>query len=302
MPLPPTNPLGTPDKTTENVSFAAVGTAGNDLTTEVLVAPRDGYLTAARLIPVGAAAFDATNNRTWAIVDATTLSLTDGCIVDPAVGKGPWVSTTAYTTGQWVTLNNLPYVCIVNITGSTGPGVDTSHWQQIASPGLHIVNTLSTAVTQDFVGAGISDSGNTDIPASTFIGAIKKVGSATAIIMSSVAPGPTTADGGPGNVTLTQGPVTQPTAFPAAATTAVTGTAVISRTCTVGASRTLATFTCSTVSLAAGTEVDLVLSTTDTKVYRGDVVKLTSTHNAAGVADPGGTLQLELTSYDEGLG
>lgn len=73
---------------------------------------------------------------------------------------------------------------------------------------------------------------------------------------------------------------------------------------TIGASRTLATLAyVSGVTATADVPKDQTLSTTDTKVYKGDVIKVVSTHvGATGLADPGGTMQLEITAYAEGSG
>lgn len=296
MPVAPSAILGDPQKDLFEVPFAAVGTAGNDLTTEVAVVRRTGYITKATLIPAGAATADATNKRTWSVADATTRAPTDGCIVDPASAKGPWNVATAYTSGQSVVLNNLMYVCISAVTGGTGPGVDTSHWQQIAAMGLSWVNSVTGAFTADDVGKAISDSGNTNIPANSFIGAVvvAPTGTASAACLVSVVPPSGQATGtqtAPFPTQQTQGQVAN----------SVNGTAVVARTVTIGASRTaLATFTCSTVSLVAGTPINLTLSTTDTRVFAGDVLTLTSTHVASGVADPGGNLQLEIVAEGEG--
>jgi hypothetical protein len=294
MPILPTNIPGDPDTDVYSVPFAAVGTAGNDLTTEVAVVARTGYLTSAKLIPVGAATADATDKRTWSIQDVTTRAPTDGCIVDPANALGPWNSATAYTSGKSVILNNLMYVCISSVTGGTGPGVDTSHWQQIAAMGLGWVNTVTGAFTADDVGKAISDSGNTDIPATSFIGAVVSAVSGTASAAAIVSVAPTAPAGN--SPTAAQSQATQ-----GVVPNQVNGVAAVTRTFTIGSSRTaLATFTCSTVSLAAGTSQALALSSTDTKVFAGDVVKLVSTHVGAGVADPGGELQLVVTAVGEG--
>lgn len=290
MPLKPDYPIGAPHQWLENVPFASV-VLGSDLTTEVGIAPFTGYLSAMRLVPVGAATADATNYRTWGLVVGTAKAPTDGCIVDPASGKGAWAAATAYTTGQWVVLNNLPYVCIVNVTGGTGPGVDTSHWQAVARVGLQWVNTL-TVLSKDDIGKVITDAGNTNF-ASSFVGDVAIFNGASAMLLVSVAPrlqDQFAADA----VTRTPQPVL------GSAANAVTATAAITRTVTIGTARTAATFSCNgAVNLVAGTEIDGVLGT-DVRVYKGDLIKLTSTHVASGVADPGGTLQVELTSWGEG--
>lgn len=71
---------------------------------------------------------------------------------------------------------------------------------------------------------------------------------------------------------------------------------------TIGASRTLATraYT-SGVSAAANTPTALTLSSTDTKVYKGDILQVVSTHSGStGLADPGGEMQLDIAFYGEG--
>lgn len=295
-PVAPASILGQPEKDLIVTPFAAVGTAGNDLTTEVVQVRRTGYITRATLIPAGAATADATNKRTWSLQDNTTRTAADGCIVDPAAAKGPWNVATAYTAGQSVILNNLMYVCILAVTGGTGPGVDTSHWQQIAAMGLQYVNTVTGAFTLDDVGKAISDSGNTNIPASSFIGAVivSPVGTCSAAVL--VTPSPA---GGQATPSANAVFPTQP--VQGQVPNQVNGTAVVGRTVTIGAARTaLATFTCSTVSLVAGTPIALALSTTDTRVFAGDVLVLNSLHVASGVADPGGELELEIVAEGEG--
>lgn len=71
---------------------------------------------------------------------------------------------------------------------------------------------------------------------------------------------------------------------------------------TIGSSRTLATLAyVSGVVATADVPKDLTLSTTDTKVYKGDTVKVVSAHSGStGLADPGGVMVLEFTSYGEG--
>lgn len=297
MPLPPASG-GAPNTTLEVITLGPQATAGSDLTTEGPRANRKCYLTAARMIPVGAATADATNKRTWTVVDQTTHQVTDGCIVDPASAKGAWLAATAYTTGQWVTLNNLMYVCIVNVTGGTGPGVDTSHWQEIAAAGLNYVNTITAAPTgstyADFLGAAISDSGNTNIAASSKLGVQPTPQTTNTADVQQTQPAK--------NAAIIVSPSVKAWALPLNTATgaAAPGTAVITRTVTFEASRTLATFTCSTVSLVAGTEIDLTLDTADTAIYADDVLKIVSTHVASGVADPGGEIQLELAAYGDG--
>lgn len=122
------------------------------------------------------------------------------------------------------------------------------------------ISSATAAFTQDDVGKAIS---GTNIPAST---TILTVVSATQATMSANATG--------------------------TATTTVF---------TIGASRVLATLDgVGGQNLAAGTPKALVLSTTDTRVFAGDVLQLNSTHQGTGLADPGGTLDLEITSYGEG--
>lgn len=298
MPVLPTNIIGAPEKDVYNIVLPAVATAGNDLTTEVGVIRRTGYVSKVSLVPVGAATADATNNRTWAVVDASTRAPVDGNIVDPTSAKGVWVAATAYTSGQWVIFNNLPYVCISGVTGGTGPGVDTTHWSQVAAVGLNWVNSLTGVFTKDDIGKAFSDSGNTNIPATSFIGAVIEAGapgiaagvSAACIVSVQPAGGqPSNADG----VQLVQN------ANAGRVANQVNGVAVIGRTVTVGGSHTAASFTCATVSEVAGTTIPLVLGA-DTRVYSGDVLKVTSVHNAAGVADPGGTIQVEITNVGDG--
>lgn len=209
MPLAPSKPDLHPHRRTYSVPLAAVATAGNDLTTAGVVVEATGYIRSAKLIPVGAAAFHAANNRTWALVSPSTRVVTDGV-----------------TTNLSKTLTS-----------------------------------ATAAFTDDDKDKAISGTG---IPAST---TIAKIVNATTVELS------------------------------AAATATGTGVSV-----TIGASRTLATFTSSAVSLAADTPQTLVLDSADTKVYKGDVLKVTSVHNASGVADPGGVLQLEVVSYGEGTG
>lgn len=122
------------------------------------------------------------------------------------------------------------------------------------------VTSATGAFTQDDAGKTISGTG---IPAST---TIQSVVNSTTVILS------------------------------AAAT--ATGSSI---SITIGASRTLATLTgVSGTNLVADAEKDLVLSGTDTKVYAGDEIHFASTHVGTGLADPGGTLQLEVTNYGEG--
>lgn len=298
MPVAPSNILAAPQKDAIDVPFATV-VLGADLTTELAVAKRTGYVTKATLVPVGAATADATDKRTWTLVDASTRAPVDGNIVDPASGLGVWNVATAYTAGKWVVLNNLPYVCISSVTGGTGPGVDTTHWSQVAVVGLAWVNSLTAAFTKDDIGKAWSDSGNTNIPATSFIGAVVEAGSpgiasgvSAACIVNVQPPGGQTS----GNVADVQ---TVQNATQGRVQNQVNGVAVIGRTVTVGSSRTLASFTCSTVSLVAGTPIPLVLGA-DTRVYLGDVLKLVSTHVASGVADPGGTVQVEITNLGDG--
>jgi hypothetical protein len=294
MPLPPARPPGTGDMERAEVPLAAVGTANASLTTQGPISDRVAYLTAARYNPNGAAAASGTNFRTWSVVANLTRAITDGCIVDPANALGPWNVATVYTAGKWVVLNNLMYVCTVGVTGGTGPGLDTGHWQQIAAAGLNFVNTLSTAFDADDLGRAISDAGNTNIPASTRLGFAPITGqaqSATAPITQPVA--------GAGQAIVVSGIAT---ALPLcdASGAQVAGTAVVGRTVTVGSVRTLASFATTAVSLAANVEQDLVLSGTDTKIYQGEVITVTSVFTAAGVADPGGMMQLEMTAFGEG--
>lgn len=256
MPLPPTNPTGSPTEDTVGVALAAAA-AGADLTTEDSIAQRTSYLTAARYVPVGAAAADPTNNRTWTVVAQTTRAITDGIVTDTTKLKGTWNVGTAYTTGDVVVLGNLMYSCISTVTGGTGPGVDTAHWTQINGLGLNYLTSLTAAFNQDDVGKTITGTGYT---------------AAT--------------------ITAVQDAQTAQTTPNSAVRNALS--------VTIGASRTLATFTSSVASLAAGVATPLVLSGTDTKIYRDDALKVVSTHNAAGVADPGGNMTLELTAYGEG--
>lgn len=298
MPVAPTNILASPDKDVAEVPFVAIATAGNSLTTEVAVAQRTGYVTKATLIPVGAATADPTNKRTWTVVDASTRAPVDGNIVAATAGKGLWNVATVYAAGDWVVLNNLPYVCISAVTGGTGPGLDTTKWSQVAQVGLAWVNSLTAVFTKDDIGKAWSDAGNTNIPASSFIGAVVEAGSpgiaagvSAACIVSVQPPGgqPNQVDGVPTVQAANAGRVQNQ----------VNGVAVIGRTVTIGASRTLASFTCTTVSLVAGTPIPLVLGT-DTQVYLGDVLKLVSTAVGTGVADPGGTVQVEVTNLGDG--
>ncbi len=71
---------------------------------------------------------------------------------------------------------------------------------------------------------------------------------------------------------------------------------------TIGASRTLATLAyVSGVNATADVPKALTLSSTDIKVYAGDILKVTSVHSGStGLADPGGTMQLEITAFGEG--
>jgi hypothetical protein len=104
---------------------------------------------------------------------------------------------------------------------------------------------------------------------------------------------------GAGQTIVTAGPAT---ALPIcdANGNQVQGVAVTGRTVTVGGPRTLATFSCTTVSLVAGQEQDITLSGTDTKIYQNETLLVSSTHVGTGVADPGGLMQLETTAFGEG--
>ena len=51
------------------------------------------------------------------------------------VPKGAWASGTAYKILDLVTYGGGSYLCIADVTSSTAPNSDTSHWQLIASKG-----------------------------------------------------------------------------------------------------------------------------------------------------------------------
>ena len=51
------------------------------------------------------------------------------------VPKGAWASGTAYKILDLVTYGGGSYLCIADVTSSTTPNSDTSHWQLIASKG-----------------------------------------------------------------------------------------------------------------------------------------------------------------------
>lgn len=126
-----------------------------------------------------------------------------------------------------------------------------------------LISSATAAFTQDDVGKAIS---GTNIPGST---TILSVQSATQATLSANATG--------------------------TATTTVF---------TIGSSRTIGTLTGATsaTTFAAGVEFDIPLSGTDTRVFKGDALQLVSTHIGTGLADPGGTVQIEVTSFGEGSG
>lgn len=140
------------------------------------------------------------------------------------------------------------------------------------------VTSATAALTQDDVGKAVSGTG---IPASTFIGPLTKVGGIAG-----------TGDGTIINLVDANGVAVLATA---------TGSSI---TVTIGSSRTLATKAfVNGVSATADKETDITLSTTDTKVFKGDVVKVVSTHvGSTGLADTGGVYQIVVTHYGEGSG
>lgn len=209
--IPPSvSVAGAPDKRIFIVPLVAVGTAGNDLTTPVFVAPRTGYITKVQLLPLATYTGAATNYRQWNVICPSTRQVTDG----------------------------------------------------VTTSGGFTLTSATAAFTQDDVDKTISGTG---LAASS---KIVTVVSATTVVLDKAM--------------------------------TVTNTGV---TVTIGASRTLATLDAvSGQNLAAGTPKALVLSTTDTKVYAGDLVTLQSLHIGTGLADPGSTLQIEFTAYGEGAG
>jgi hypothetical protein len=84
----------------------------------------------------------------------------------------------------------------------------------------------------------------------------------------------------------------------------LTGAATNNRTFNVidqtQANKVLATVNfASGTNLAAGVELDIPLSGSDTQVAAGDVIALQSVHVGTGLADPGSTVIIELTSFGE---
>lgn len=74
MPLPPTNPTTAPQQQNEEAVAAAVGTAGNDLNTDVAVVERTGFVTRARYIPAATLVGQATNYRRHRLLDISQAS------------------------------------------------------------------------------------------------------------------------------------------------------------------------------------------------------------------------------------
>lgn len=135
----------------------------------------------------------------------------------------------------------------------------------VTTSGSPNISSATAAWTQDDVGKAISGTG---IPAST-----------TILSITQNAPGGSTVIKMDKNATAT-------------------GTSI---TFTIGSSRIIATLDgVGGQNLATGTPKALVLSTTDTRVFAGDELVLNSTHQGTGLADPGGTLDLEITAYAEG--
>lgn len=243
------------------INVNMIATAGGaDATFEAVTVPRTGYLTRASFIAAATLTGADTNSRTQTVVAPTTRVVTDGIVV---------VAGTAASKGPW--LSPGPYVTgdvvtynnqayVAIASATTEAPTDTTKWQPVNAFGLGYLTSRTAAFTQDDVGKTISGTGFT-----------------SAVILAVQ------------DATTAQ--VTPNSAIRNALST------------TIGASRTLATQAYTATPLVTATAdvpKDMVLSTTDTKVYKGDVIKVVSTHIGTGTADPGGVLQLEITNYGEG--
>lgn len=121
MPLPPTSPAGTPTRDEYVVPFAAVGTAGNSLTTDAFVAPRTGYVTAVRVLTATAITGANTNTRSHNVVSPTTRQVTDGVTTNGSpIVTSATAAWTADDVGKAISGTNIPGSTTIASVSSDG--------------------------------------------------------------------------------------------------------------------------------------------------------------------------------------
>lgn len=245
------------------VTKCLIAAAGADVTSEGVVVPRTGYLTRAAFIAQATLTGADTESRTHTVVDPTTRVVTDGIVA--VLGTAAYKGpwvSGSYSAGDIVTYNNQSYVAIASATTEV-PGASPTKWTAVNDFGLDRVTSLAGVFTQDDVGKALAGTGFTSAT-------ILKVIDAQTVQTSSP------------NTAVRNGLST-----------------------TIGSLRTLATLAYTAtpqVTATADVPKDLTLGL-DTRVFKGDVIKVVSTHvGATGLADTGGVMQLEITSYGEGTG
>ncbi len=87
------------------------------------------------------AAFPTTTSNARAQLAGTNFNL-------GTAGASAWVSGQAYVVGNVVTNSNSVFVCISNITGSTAPGSDTTHWSTYF---MEIWSVVSSGLTTFYI-------------------------------------------------------------------------------------------------------------------------------------------------------
>lgn len=256
----PSAPVGAPHKDVLEAPYPAA-TILLTVKASAMIAPRTGYVTSAKVVPLAAVTGAASPaSRSITLLAPTTRAITDGIIAvaNTSAFKGPWSATPGYAVGDVVTYFNGQFVCIA--TATTEAPTDTTKWQSVHAVGLGYLTSRTAAFTKDDIGKTISGTGFTSAVITDVIDSTTAAVTANSAVRNALS-------------------------------------------VTIGASRTLATLALlSGVNLVADTASTLTLDTTDTKVYKGDVLQVVSAPvGGTGLVDGGGgTAIIEITSYGEG--